>query len=630
MTGLELNDIFFFDGFRFDRQAGGLFRLDQAGIATPIALGSRALDLLGLLVRRTGEPVSKDDIMTVVWSGRAVEEANLNVQISKLRHILDQDRPRGSCIQTITGYGYRFIAEVTPIDPLARPQIRPAGKNVGGESGQMQEEPCTPSAPGSLAEEDGFPHRSSKYPAPFMRLIAFIGAVGLVVLLIGALNWRAFWSREPRLTPPPQSIVVLPFADLSEDHKQQYFADGVVEDLTTDLSRIGQMFVISSNTAFTYRNKPVDTKEIGRELGVRYVLEGSVERAGDRLRVSAQLSDAGTAANLWAERFDGNTADLFNLQDEITGGIAAALNFEMVKTDAARPTEPPEALDYILRGRALMTEPATPENRAEAIAQFERALALEPQSVTAQSWLARALVSGDAQKMPPADFARAKRLVEEALTVAPRSALAHYALGTVLRAQERFEDAIPEYQLAIDLDRNWLDAYANLGQCEFYTGKLAEAIPLIERAIELSPRDPMVGVWFARLGLVHLLQSQIDDAIYWLEKARTAGPAMPYVYARLASAEALKGNTERAAAELAEARRLDGDGRYSSISRLASEYLGVPKIQALYQSIYFTGLRTAGIPDKYSSDHAEVTLRPSRMHHGLAAQGKTRRAAAPL
>src|ERR1700730_10558521 len=152
---------------------------------------------------------------------------------------------------------------------------------------------------------------------------------------------------------PRMSIVVLPFANLSDDREQQYFADGITEDLTTDLSRLADMFVISRNTAFTYRNKPIDTKQIGRELCVRYVLEGSVRRSGNRVRVNAQLIDAATDAHLWAERFDSDTVDLFALQNEITSRIGNALNLELIRAEAARPTADPDALDYILRGRAV-------------------------------------------------------------------------------------------------------------------------------------------------------------------------------------------------------------------------------------------------------------------------------------
>jgi adenylate cyclase len=219
----------------------------------------------------------------------------------------------------------------------------------------------------------------------------------------------------------------------------------------------------------------------------------------------------------------------------------------------------------------------------------------------AQSWLARALTTRATDRITTSagtDIARAEGLVGKALAVAPRSALAHYARGTLLRAQDRFQEAIPEYQMAIEFDRNWLDAYANLGQSKFYTGSLEEYVPLLEQAIHLSPQDPLIGVWFGRLGLAHLLQSHIGEAIYWLEKARSTDQELPYIHSRLAAALALNGETDRAKAELAEARRLSGDDRYSSIAHLNAEYLGVPKIRALYDEVYFAGLRIAGIPEE--------------------------------
>ena len=199
-------------------------------------------------------------------------------------------------------------------------------------------------------------------------------------------------SNSQPIVAPRLSIVVLPFTNLSDDREQQYFADGITEDVTTDLSRIAGMFVISCNTAFTYRNKPVNTKQIGRDLGVRYVLEGSVRRSSNQVRVGAQLIDAETDAHLWAERFDCDTGDLLALQSEVTSRIAVALNLELVGAEASRTTDHPDALDYILRGLALRLRPPSPKNRAEAIHLFECALALDQQSVAAQSWLAIALV----------------------------------------------------------------------------------------------------------------------------------------------------------------------------------------------------------------------------------------------
>ncbi len=235
MDVLSSAEISQFEGFRLDRRGGVLFRRDERGVFAPMTIGSRALDILAVLVERPGDLVSRAEIMEAVWPRTAVEDSNLNVQIAALRHILDRDREGGSCIQTVPGRGYRFVASVTRSD---------AG------------------SPSSAAG--------------------------------GVRPW------------PPLSIVVLPFTNLSDDREQQYFADGITEDVTTDLSRLAHMFVISRNTAFTYRNKPTDIKQIGRELGVRYVLEGSVRRSGNQVRINAQLIDAETDAHLWAERFDRN------------------------------------------------------------------------------------------------------------------------------------------------------------------------------------------------------------------------------------------------------------------------------------------------------------------------------------
>jgi adenylate cyclase len=409
-------------------------------------------------------------------------------------------------------------------------------------------------------------------------------------------------SSSPPIAAPRLSIVVLPFANLSDDREQQYFADGITDDLTTDLSRIAGMFVISRSTAFTYRNKPVTAKQIGRELGVCYVLQGSVRRSGNQVRVTAQLIDAETDAHLWAERFDHDFGDLFALQNEITSRIAIALDLALTDAEAVRPTEHPDVQDYIFRGRAALSKPHTRGNYAEVIGSFERALALDPGSVAAQSWFAMALtarVLNQLANSPTADIARAEELAGRALAASPRSSLAHFAKGLVLRAQRRNEDAILEYEMAVAVNLNLPSAYAELGLCKFYTGSIEEMIPLVEQAIRLSPRDRQNVNWYNRIGIVHLLQSRIDEAILWFEKSRNANLGLPHVRACLASAYALRGDTEHAAGELAEARRLSVDDRYSSIARLkALGYFGVPKVRALYETTYFAGLRKAGMPEE--------------------------------
>jgi TolB-like protein/class 3 adenylate cyclase/Tfp pilus assembly protein PilF len=408
------------------------------------------------------------------------------------------------------------------------------------------------------------------------------------------------FALKPRATAR-LSIVVLPFTNLGYDPAQEYFVDGITEDVTTDLSRIAHMTVISRNTAFTYKNKVVTTRQIGRELGVRYILEGSIRHSGNRIRANAQLIDAETDAHLWAERFDLGTSDLFALQNEVAGRIAVALNQELIRAETTRPTEHPDALDCILRGRAAFSKPPSREKYAEAIGWLERALALDPQSVAARSWLALAFTGRVMDSMSDtrvADAQRAELLTGSALPTWPHSPLAHHARGQVLRSQDRFQEAIPEFETVLSLDRNWVNAYHALGQCKCLDGAIEETILLEEQAIRLSPRDPMIGNWYRAIGRAHLLQSRIEEAIFWLERARTTNPALPVARAYLASAYALKGNANPAEVELAEARRLSRHDQYSSIAHLkATQSWGVPKVSALFEATYFAGLRKAGVPE---------------------------------
>jgi TolB-like protein/Tfp pilus assembly protein PilF len=535
MEAPSSTDIFLFERFRLDRR--GLFQRDEGAVPAPVEIGSRALDVLRVLLERPGDLLSRDEIMAAAWPGTVVEDNNLTVQISTLRRFLDQNRAQGGCIQTVPRRGYRFVAPVTRVEVDARSAIQ-------------------------------------------------------------AISQGGVCPR-PRL-----SIVVLPFTNLSDDREQQFFADGITDDLTTDLSRIAHMFVISRNTAFTYRDKPIDAKQIGRELGVRYVLEGSVRRAGNHVRVNAQLIDAQTNAHLWAERFGRDTGDLFNLQSEITSQLANALGVELVTAEAARPTDNPDALDHILRGRAALLKYRTPDNYREAINLFEHALALDPQSVEAQSRLAVVLaqrvLNGMADSATP-DIARAEVLVDQALAASPRYAVAHFVKGVVLRARERWEEAIPEYEAALALDHNLVGALHYLAWCKLCAGSIDEVIPLEEQAIRLSPRDPGSGWCYYLIGTVHLLQSHTDEAIVWLEKARSAMPTLPLHRSRLASAYALRGETERAAAELTEVRRLDGGDLFSSIAHLKAfpgAWRGVPKTRVLFEATYFAGLRKAGMPEE--------------------------------
>jgi len=408
-------------------------------------------------------------------------------------------------------------------------------------------------------------------------------------------------SISQRAVAPRLSIVVLPFANLGNDPEQQYLADGITEDLTTDLSRIAGMVVISRTTAFTYRGKPIDVRQIGRELNVRYVLEGSIRRSGDRIRCNAQLIDAETDAHIWAERFDLLAEDLLWLQDEVTGRIAIALDLELTELEAARPSENPDAFEYILRARAAHNRDSTRDSFAETISLCESALALDPASIQARALLAQMLAGRALDQLtdtPAADLERAETLISDVLAASPRDPVAHFVRGQVLRAQSRYEAAIPEYERAVALNRNWVNAVAALGLCKFHVGAIEQAIPAQEQAIRLSPRDPRLPNWYWRIGMVHLLKARIGDAISWLEQARSANPRLAGPRAWLAAAYALAGNGEGAAAELVEARRLSGDNRYATIAGFKRAAALGAKTQALAEDTFFAGLRKARMPEE--------------------------------
>jgi len=412
-------------------------------------------------------------------------------------------------------------------------------------------------------------------------------------------GFRAAQPRAPRL-----SSVVLPFTNLSDVGEDQYFADAITDDVTTDLSRIAGMTVISSRTACTYQNRAVDTRQIGHDLNVRYVLGGSVRRRGNRARVNVQLIDAETDTNIWAERFDHDSAELFALQDEITSRIAVALNLELISAEAAQITEHPDALDYILRGRAALYSfrGSSAENFSEAIDRFQQALAVSPDSIEARALLALTLVARvheQTSETRASDIAEAQELIETVVAVSPRHPLVSLVKGQLLRAQHRYELAIPEYEAAIAVNRNSVVAIAALGWCKFFIGAIEEAIPAQELAIRLSPRDPRLPNWYWRIGMVQLLQSRNDEALIWLERARNANPRLAGPHAWLASAYSLRGNTEGATAELAEARRLSGDKRYTSIaSHKAAQPFVAPKIYDLAERTFYVGLRKADVPDE--------------------------------
>ncbi len=440
-------------------------------------------------------------------------------------------------------------------------------------------------------------------------------AAASAVLILGVAGWL-LWPgagsvppanpsaivSAPPVAAPRLSIVVLPFANLSDDSAQEYLADGITEDLTTDLSRLEDSFVIARNTAFTYKGKPVEAKQVGRQLGVRYVLEGSVRRLGNQVRINVQLVDAETGAHLWADRFDRDAQELLALESEITGRISRSVRSRMVAAEAGRMTAHPDAQDYILRGRAALAKPVGHAASDEAIGFFEMALVLDPVAVRAQVGLASALISrvlDEFSTAPATDLQRAEGLLERAVAAAPASAWPHYVKGQLLRAQGRCDDAIPEYEAAIALDRNSAPSYGWLGWCKFLAGEVDKTIALEQHAIRLSPQDRAIAAWYGRIGMVHLLEGRNPEAILWLEKARGGYSQQSrepvYVNAWLAAAYALNGESERARSELDEAWK---HGFRRNMAGLKDDpWYARPKDRALAEASYLLGLRKAGMPE---------------------------------
>ena len=381
MNPISDEPVLCFDDFRLDRR-DGLFRRRESGQEQPVTLGSRALDVLMALVERHGTLVTKQVLMDAAWPGMAVEDSNLAVQISSLRRVLDEDRSGGSCIQTVIGRGYRFLPSVAAEPP-------PGAQATAADSRPSEQTVAEPSA--SLKAR---PRR----PSPLV--VALAAALIAVGVGSGALMaWEMWLSREhtPASAPPPLSLVVLPFDNLGGEPDDDYLVAGVTDDLTTALSHIPGTFVISRATAYLYRGKAEDIRRIGRDLGVRYVVRGSLRRFGSTLRVNAELSSTETGAQLWSDSFDQKVADLASGQEQIVIRMRAALNVSLADTEAARslrerPTNP-DAFDFILRARAVMLLPQTKDTMAQAVGLFQQALSRDPNAVLALVGAVKALLN---------------------------------------------------------------------------------------------------------------------------------------------------------------------------------------------------------------------------------------------
>jgi adenylate cyclase len=570
--------------FRLDRQSG-LYRVGPSGRWEPVAIGSRALDLLAALAGTPGELVSKQVLMEAAWPGMAVEDANLTVQISALRRLLDEGRAE-SCIQTVVGRGYRLLPERLPDAGVAEtPAVEPV--------------PQSDRMPAAVP--------ASGWPARRWLWFGGLGTALAALLLVAAARLGNLHSGKP---PPRMSLVVLPFQNLDGDTADDYLADAIGNELTTDLSRLSGAFVIARESALSYKGKHADIRQVGQELQVRYAVEGSVRRLGDVLRVNARLVSTETGAQIWGERFEEPIRDLAGGQEAIVRHIAPSLGYAVADVESARslrdrPTDP-DAFDLMLRARSIRNQVETGPRLDQLEALYKQALELDPSSVGAMMLLYGVYYGRriDLGYWPSAEMqAHAAELLARAQALAPSHPSVLIAMMRRLIMESRWPELLAASQRLIDADPNQPYGYANLARAKMFTGKAEEAIPLLEKAIRLNPRELNPQITYNRLGTAFLLSGRYEEAILWQRRALAANPDAPALQLNdrlqlIAAAQALSGRLEDASATLTEGTRI---WPYSTLRLLWGGGPSNP-VYAGQVRRYLEGLRVAGLRDHADED----------------------------
>jgi TolB-like protein/Flp pilus assembly protein TadD len=426
-----------------------------------VSVTPQVFDLLDYLIHNRERVVSKDDLINAIWNGRAVSDAALTTRLNAARTAIGDSGEEQRLIKTLPRKGYRFVGRVQEAQ-------RPAGAIAAD----------TPIAP----------------PKPALML------------------------------PDKPSIAVLPFQNMSGDPDQDYFADGMVDEITTALSRFKSLFVIARNSSFTYKDKIVDIKQVGRELGVRYVLEGSVRRAAGKVRIIGQLIDAATGRHLWADRFEGDLSDIFALQDRITESVVSAIEPKMFQTEidlAARRPENLSAYDLCLRAVPHLCS-FTRDGSAEALRLVSRALELAPR----YGFAATLAGSGHLQNVsqgwaadPKSESAEGLRLLRLALSIDGNDHLALSMLGYAAGCSGDFDTAREMVDRAVALNPNAAFAWGQRGWTYRVAGQPEEAIRSFERAIRLSPFDPLLFLRLTEMGVALIDVGRFDEAVAAARKA---------------------------------------------------------------------------------------------------------------
>jgi adenylate cyclase len=577
-----------FGGLSLDLDSCTLTR--ESGEAIPLTRGEFAL--LRALAGRPGRVVSRETLLGTV-SNRNVEpfDRSVDALISRLRRKIEADPKAPRLIVTVPGEGYRF-------DGLAK---------------TFQLAPQPADAPPSLEKGTGVttPTAFQIAGVPVLSRLAALVAALIVVFVAGgvcvwqaglASNWMSRVSGDGVASAPWVSIVVLPFDNLSGDPEKDYVADGIADDLTTDLSRLPDSFVIARNTAFTYKGKSVNAKQIGRELGVRYIVQGSLQLIGETISVNGQLVSVETGAQLWADRFEGDRRDLGEFTVEFASGLANSLGIELIKAESLRALrerpDNPDSIDLAMRGEELLHSNRTRASFAEAMQFFQRALALDPQNARAMKDLAAALVMTKNNRWsddPEGDIVRAGDLVDAALAMRRFDSEAHQIKGMVLAAQHKWGAAIAEAENAIVQNPNNARAYADIGFWSLFVGRSKDGFASIEKAFRLSPRDPATPTWHAMACFLHLSLAEWEQAINACNRSLAGQSSRWYSLVGLAVANAWMGHESAAKDALAE---LDKVYPGFTVQAWVREQLLDDSPSGQRWPMIAEGLRKAGLPEK--------------------------------
>jgi TolB-like protein len=408
----------------------------------------------------------------------------------------------------------------------------------------------------------------------------------------GTIKSPSMTSKTELSSTNRPSIAVLPFDNMSGDPEQEYFADGICEDIITALSKLRWFFVIARNSSFTYKRKTVDVKTVARELAVRYVLEGSVRKGGNRVRITAQLIDAMTGNHIWADRYDGNLTDVFDLQDEITTKVVAAIEPRLLEAEGLRSQQRSAddlgAWDMVIQANFLFWQVSKPEGE-RAIAILKQAVERFPRYAPAHSMLAFVLLmSGQIGWFNEPQVNEAAVHAKRAVELDDSDPWAHLALGYVAYTSRRTADAEEEFRRVLDLNPNFAAAHGYLGQALTHAGRPDEAIPNLERAIRLSPHDPQNAVFNVALGASHCLAGRYDEAIAFSRNAWRQRYGLTAAHRVYCASLAQAGRVDEARAALEELKKLHPELSIAWIEKYVS-YTPAPMAK------FLEGMRKAGL-----------------------------------